>query len=260
MKKLLIFGLALGLLFSSTAFAQCVPDPSHTTEFLFPLPTAPLPSGEVGTAYAQVITVNVPADTTINLSALIGFPTPPVTVIINTLSLGTINGLPLGIFGANTPGNGIINGGASGCIDISGTPLNSGQYVVNIPTTLNVIIPSGVPVIGGTAQNIPGQVPYNMEVTNVVAVNPAIANGFSVEQSLPNPSTGMTVVRFQVSDVSDVTMEVLNLTGAVVYRSSQKAVTGAHSFRFDVSDFAPGMYLYRLSDGKDQVVRKMLVQ
>ncbi len=257
-----IFALSLLLLASvgTTAFGQCTPDPAHTTEFFYPLPTAPLPSGTVSTPYAQVITINVPQDTTIDLGAIIGFPFPTTTVTINSLTLGITNGLPIGIFGSNNPGSGIINGGANGCIDIAGTPTTSGQYVINIPTTLNVQIPITVPVIGGTAQNLPGQIPYNIEILGNVAVTPGGALGFTVGQSLPNPTDGNTVIKYAVTAISDMHLEIRNVAGQLVYTSSQSAVVGDQAFRLDASDFAPGMYLYRITDGKTSIARKMVVQ
>jgi hypothetical protein len=256
MKKIFAITLLLSVFATGAAWAQCTPNPNSGSLFS-PAPTAPLPSGTVGSAYAQVITVNVPADTTIDLGSLIGFPFPPQTVTVNDLTLGVINGLPIGIFGSNNPGSGIILGGARGCIDIAGTPTTSGQYVVNIPTTLSFVVPNSVPVIGGSTQTIPGQVPYNMEIASVVGVTPA--NGFHVSQTQPNPSAGITVIRYSVSAVSDMRLEVMNLAGAMVYTETQTAISGDQSFRFDVSDFAPGMYLYRVTDGKNSVARKMVV-
>ncbi len=260
MKKLFTVTLLLLLLTCGVVSAQCTPDPGHTTEFLYPSPTAPLPSGTVGSAYAQVITINVPMDTVIDLTPLIGFPFPAVSVTINSLELGITNGLPIGVFGTNNPGSGIILGGASGCIDIVGTPINAGQYVINIPTTLSVLVPANVPVLGGTSQNIPGQVPYNLEILSNVAVRPGSVLGFTVGQSLPNPTAGTTVIRYAVTAISDMRLEILNVAGARVYAAQQPAAVGDQAFRFDASDFAPGMYLYRLTDGKSSIARKMVVQ
>jgi Secretion system C-terminal sorting domain len=259
MKKLITLSLLLSVLGLGGLQAQCTPDPNASGLF-YPAPTAPLPSATVGQAYAQLITVTVPTDTSIDLSSVIGFPFPAVTVTINTLTLGVPSGLPIGIFGQTTPGTGIINGGANGCIDVAGTPTTSGQYVINIPTTLNVTVPMSVPVIGGTAQTLPQvPVPYNIQVLSNVSVSPATA-GFTLAQSLPNPTSGSTVINYAVSTPSDVQLEVMSISGQVVFAAVQKAVSGEQSFRFDASKFAPGMYLYRLSDGTHTLTRKMVVE
>ena len=259
MKKLVTFSCLLLTLFSGALFAQCTPDPNSGLLFS-PAPTTPLPSGNVGVAYAQVITVNVPADTSIDLGALIGFPYPPVTVTVNNMTLGVPNGLPIGIFGSINPGTGIINGGSRGCIDVSGTPTTSGQYVINIPTTLSFVVPAQIPVIGGSTQSLPGQVPYNLQIVGGVSVTPGAAQGFTVGQSLPNPTAGNTVIRYSVTAVSDMRLEVMNVAGQLVYTATQNSVSGDQSFRFDASDFAPGMYLYRITDGKNSIARKMVIE
>ncbi|MFN8394852.1 MAG: hypothetical protein U0176_09300 [Bacteroidia bacterium] len=173
MKRTLFLALLLLAATVQFGWSQCTPDPNSNGAFFYPSPTAPLPSGTVGTPYAQVITINVPADTAIDLGALIGFPFPPVTVTVNQLTLGAVTGLPQGITGTANPGTGVILGGSNGCIDLAGTPTTSGQYAFNIPGTLNVTVPQQVPVIGGTQQNIPAPVPYNMEVVGTSAVPPA---------------------------------------------------------------------------------------
>ena len=260
MKKLVLLSFLLASLVGNVGFGQCTPSTINTSSLFVPLPTAPLPSGMTTQPYAQVITVNVPADTSIDLSSIIGFPFPAITVTVNQLALGIPNGLPIGIFGNTNPGNGIILGGGHGCIDIAGTPTTAGQYVINIPGTLNVTVPGTVPVIGGTAQNIPVQVPYNMQVTQSVGVNPSGTTAFNVAQAFPNPTSGNTVIRFAVTAPSDMTLDVLNLFGARVYTTTQKAVSGDQSFHFDASNLSPGIYLYRITDGHESIVRKMVVQ
>lgn len=260
-KGLVIAALLMASSLSMQVWAQCVPDTiTYPSAGIYPLPSSPLPNGSVGVPYTQVLTVNVPSDTTINLSSIIGFPVPPVTVTIVQQTIGVVNGLPMGIFAANTPPSGIIPGGGHGCIDISGTPTTSGQYVFNIPTDLTFDVPQSVPIIGGTQQTIPGQVPYNLEITGASAVNPATTNGLVVAQSLPNPTSGMTVVRYTVSSICDVQLSVVGIDGKVVFQAVQRNVVGDHSFHFDAKHLAPGLYLYRLSDGQRSVVQKMVVE
>ena len=245
--------------FAGTAIAQCSPNPAFTSPGIYPLPSAPLPDGTVGNPYAEVLTVNVPADTTIDLSSMIGFPVPPVNVVVNSQTIGAITGLPAGITGTPNPASGILSGGASGCIDIAGTPTTSGQYVIQIPTTLNITIPASVPIIGGTNQDIPSPVPYNMEVLGSVAIDGGSISGFSLSQNVPNPAHGETVIKYTVGELSNVALEVMDLQGRTVYQTQADAVIGDQHFRLDLSAFAPGIYLYRLNNGSKSLVNKMVV-
>ena len=260
MKKIAFLTLLALIGFTSASFGQCTPNPAFTNPGFYPLPSNPLPNGTVGTPYAQVLTVIVPADTTIDLSALIGFPVPPVNVTINSQTIGAVTGLPAGITATPNPVSGIMNGGGTGCIDISGTPTISGQYVFSIPTTLNITIPPAVPILGGTQQDIPGQIPYNMEVTGTTAIGTANVAGFSIGQNVPNPAHGETVIRYHVDAFSNVSLEVMNLQGQKVFQASADGVIGDQFFRIDVSDFAHGIYLYRLNNGSENRVSKMVVE
>ena len=259
MKKLAILMVVALTAFAGTAIAQCSPNPAFTSAGIFPLPSSPLPTGTVGTAYAQVLTVNVPQDTTINLSALIGFPVPPVNVVVNSQTIGAITGLPAGLTGTSNPVSGILAGGASGCIDIAGTPTTSGQYVIQIPTTLNITVPGSVPIIGGTNQDIPSPVPYNMEVAGTVAIADGNIPEFSLAQNAPNPAHDVTIIKYAVRELSNVALEVMDLQGRTVYQTQADAVVGWQQFRLDLSTFPSGIYLYRLSNGTQSLVNKMLV-
>lgn len=261
MKKSISLLALLLLLISSSVSAQCVPDTlTYPNAGYYPLPPGPLPGALVTVPYSQVITINTPLDTTVDLSNLIGFPFPPITATVVQQDLGVVNGLPIGFFGTPTPFSGIILGGQSGCLDINGTTSTAGQYVCNIPVTITILVPNTVPVIGGTTQNLPLQLAYNLQVSDPNAVHPAMATGFTVSQSLPNPASGTTVIRYSVTGISDMQLEVVDLTGKTLLRLSQKNVSGEHSFRFDVSDWAPGLYLYRLSDGKNKIAKKMIIE
>lgn len=260
MKKLILLTAFAIVGMVGAAFGQCSPNPAFTGPGIYPLPSSPLPSGTVGTPYAQVLTVNVPQDTTINLSSLIGFPVPPVTVTVNSQTIGAITGLPTGLTATPNPVSGLLSGGSSGCIDISGTPTTSGQYIISIPTTLNITVPASVPVIGGTNQDVPGQVPYNMEVMGATAIGDANSTGFTLSQNVPNPAHGYTVIRYSLAEVSNVTLEILDLQGRVVYKTASAAVSGEQQFRINVTTFAPGIYLYRLNNGNKSLVNKMVIE
>lgn len=255
MKKIAVLALLVLLLSTGGLFAQCTPNGSITSPGFYPLPSNPLPTGTVGTPYSQVITINVPADTTIDVSSLIGFPVPPVTATINFLSLGTVNGLPAGLSSSSNPGTGQLPGGTSGCIDIAGTPTTSGQYVINIPTTLNVQIPAGVPIIGGTPQNVPGQVPYNMEVSGATSIVPGPIGGFGI---IPNPVQSEALVSFDMLEMADVSLELFDLSGKRIYQINAAGLSGRQNLRLDMSDKAAGMYICKMQIGEQSYTRKLV--
>lgn len=258
MKKLLTLVAALAITVVAVQ-AQCVPDPQFPNSGIYPTPVDGIADGEVGVPYAQVLTVNIPNDTTIDLSSIIGFPVPPVTVTINLQTVDTLNGLPPGLSYACTPMTCEGNAGTSFCLEISGTPTTAGQYVFNLAGNLNITVPAQVPVIGGSQQDIPTPLAYNMDVQNSTSINPAAQASFSLEQNLPNPFSGQTEIRFYAPTISDFTLDVVNLKGQRVFRQNLNGVSGSQRVVLDASDFAPGLYFYSLSDGQARMTRKLVV-
>lgn len=258
MKYSATFLTALLLLISGTVHAQCTPDPNNTSPGIFPTPVTGVAQGVVGDPYSQVLTLNVPQDTTIDLSVF--FPgLPTATATVNFQTIDTINGLPPGLTFACNPTSCSIIGGNSGCIEISGTPTTTGQYVANVATTVNITVPASIPVIGGTPQDLPVPVAYNIEVTGTNNVDPGLNNGFKVEPISPNPAATRAKIDFYTSTISDVQVEVTSLSGQVIHRQLVRNASGETTVELNVQDYAPGMYFYRLNDGQNKVTRRLVV-
>lgn len=258
MKNILLLFLFAGIAFG-TATAQCTPDPQFTGPGIYPLPSAGVLLATENVAYSQVLTVNVPADTTIDLSPLIGFPVPAVMVTVNFQEITGVTGLPLGLTTACDVNPCNWMGGTSGCLEISGAPTQTGQFTFNVSGSLNVNIPATVPVIGGTAQSIPFPAAYQMTVDPTVSIDPALANGLTVSQNSPNPFGFRTQVEVFSPFAADLSLEVFTLQGQVVQQQIFPQVAGAFTFDLDASALGQGIYFYRLSNGEQNVVRKMMV-
>lgn len=260
MKRLsTLFALLLLMAGAVQAQSSCTPDPQFTSPGIYPLPTSGVLTGTENVAYSQVFTVNVPADTTIDLSAIIGFPTPPVNVSVNYQTITGVNGLPTGLAHDCDTVACYWFSGTSGCLEISGTPTQTGQFTFNMLGDLNITVPSGVPIIGGTQQNIPTPLAYQLTIDPSVSVDPALNNAFTVSQNSPNPFGYRTEVNVFSPYAADISLEVLDLQGKVVQRDVFAQVAGEFSFELDASDLAPGIYMYRLDNGKESVIRKMMV-
>lgn len=82
--------------------------------------------------------------------------------------------------------------------------------------------------------------------------------GFVLEQNYPNPFNPTTNISFSIPQSGDVKLEVFNMMG-------QKLMTlvdgvksaGSYSVTFDATNFASGIYLYRLTAGNEVRVNRM---
>jgi hypothetical protein len=73
----------------------------------------------------------------------------------------------------------------------------------------------------------------------------------SLDQNYPNPFNPSTTVTYSLSQTTNVTIDVQNLTGqtvAILFEGQKRA--GTHSIAFDASNLSSGVYVYRLQAGE----------
>ena len=76
----------------------------------------------------------------------------------------------------------------------------------------------------------------------------------------PNPNNGIFTIQMNVSDEQDLTIELLNVTGKVVYTEKLHVIKGQFSKTIDVQHLNSQMYYLRLSNGKGTVSRKLIIE
>jgi hypothetical protein len=92
-----------------------------------------------------------------------------------------------------------------------------------------------------------------------IANNADIA--FEVSQNAPNPASEQTSIAVKVDKATAITLVIHNMLGQQIYSESVKAVTpGTHTFKVDVSGFAPGICFYTVTAGDKSVCRKMTIK
>ncbi len=86
-----------------------------------------------------------------------------------------------------------------------------------------------------------------------------ILTDFVLEQNYPNPFNPSTVIGYQLSVNSFVSLKVYDVLGnELVTLVDEYHEAGRHSFTFDASQLASGLYIYRLSAGSFVESKKML--
>lgn len=260
-----VLTLILALAGSAIMAQVCTPNPLYVLAgipgiYPNPLIQSNLASGNQGQAYTETFTIMVPQDTTIDLSALIGFPFPPVTVSVNFQEVTAITGLPAGLNYTCDIQSCNWGGGTNGCIQVAGTPTQGGTFNVGMTTGYNVTVPQQVPVLGGQSVTVP--IPglgWTMDVT-AVGVQEQRENSLWISHNAPNPFHGTTTITYHAPRPSEVTMTVTDLLGKVVSVSSSRATVGDNAITFDANGFTPGIYLYTLSNGSQAATGKMVIE
>ena len=90
--------------------------------------------------------------------------------------------------------------------------------------------------------------------------NARLTSNFSLYQNYPNPFNPITNINYSLSQSGDVILVIYNLLGEEVFRfvnGIQSA--GEYNISWNASNFASGIYFYRLQAGDFVQIRKMLL-
>jgi hypothetical protein len=99
---------------------------------------------------------------------------------------------------------------------------------------------------------------HSYRVISVFSTSPA--NRFRLEQNYPNPFNPTTEIRYQVSRLSDVRLEVFDMLGRNVSTLvNQPQAAGMYQVMLNASHLSSGVYFYRLQAGQDVEIKKMLL-
>ena len=83
---------------------------------------------------------------------------------------------------------------------------------------------------------------------------------FRLDQNYPNPFNPVTTISFRLPDRSEVILTVYNAIGQrIVTLVDRQKDAGSHSVNFDASEFASGLYLYRIQAADFVKTRKMML-
>jgi len=95
-------------------------------------------------------------------------------------------------------------------------------------------------------------------ITDVKTPEQAIA---SVSQNAPNPFSATTTIEVNVKERAQVSLEVMNMVGQIVYRADKGEVpAGKKQFTVDASNLNSGAYFYTVTVGNNKVTKKMIVK
>lgn len=85
-------------------------------------------------------------------------------------------------------------------------------------------------------------------------------NNFILNQNYPNPFNPNTTISYQLSNSSEVRLEIFNSIGERVSTLvNETQLSGRYSFNFGAGDLSSGIYLYRLTVNGKSVGKKMLL-
>ncbi|MCC5918643.1 MAG: T9SS type A sorting domain-containing protein [Cryomorphaceae bacterium] len=75
----------------------------------------------------------------------------------------------------------------------------------------------------------------------------------------PNPNQGVFTLTFEQNTVDDVTIQLLDLSGKVVWMEHKKTFSGTYSKTFDRGDLASGAYMLRINNRDGIITRRVVI-
>lgn len=244
-KKLLLIASAFTLIPVVLLNAQCVPDPTITTPGIYPDSATGLASGTVGISYNEVIQARVPVDT-----LFLG-----QTVLITSIDVDNVTGLPPGITYSCTPASCSFPGGSNGCMLLSGTPTTAGVYPLDVTLTAN-----------GTLLGFP--VPPQTSVLTYYSITIDVNSGISMTTApgyfdfsalQPNPANEFTDVIFATPLPTEVKVAIYNVIGKEVYSNLVSAKSGYNTLHIATASLTSGIYLVAVDNGSTVLTKKLIV-
>ncbi|MFQ3599254.1 MAG: YCF48-related protein [Chloroherpetonaceae bacterium] len=114
--------------------------------------------------------------------------------------------------------------------------------------------------IVSNAPNSPALVPISIQgFSSTNNDNPNKPIQFALEQNYPNPFNPSTVIRYQLSTASDVTLKIYDVLGReITTLVNQRQAAGQYSVVFNAQSLSSGTYFYRLTAGEFTSIKKML--
>lgn len=87
-----------------------------------------------------------------------------------------------------------------------------------------------------------------------------VASSNSLLNLYPNPASDKLNVDFLAEHDTQLQVEVMDLTGRVVLTTTQAVPNGPSTFGLQLPDLRNGMYLLRITDGKQQLQQRFMLQ
>jgi hypothetical protein len=138
----------------------------------------------------------------------------------------------------------------------SWTAVNSGMTNANV----NSLAVSGTNLFAGTQGTGVFRRPLSEMITSVGPWPSELPGEFQLMQNYPNPFNPTTVVRFQLPVASMVRLAVYDILGReVAVLVNERMDAGVHEIKFDGSNLASSVYLYRIQAGDFVQTRKLLL-
>lgn len=140
-----------------------------------------------------------------------------------------------------------------------------GQYDVIYCADINddgideVFYTTSYPRGAGGVDDIPIIILQYVDTTVSVRRTSEVPGKFALEQNYPNPFNPSTTIKFSLSADATVDLKVFNILGQEVATliNNERMTAGSYNVQFNAGSMPSGVYIYRLSNGSNNITKKM---
>lgn len=246
MNKLLLF-LFILLISVTKVFSQvCIPSWTQPGSGIYPDTIVNMPPGPANVPYDFTVQFKVPLQDSSIVATGIDVYQVKLTGVTG------LDNIPASVgfhFNCN-PSTCTFKGDSVGCVRIQGTPTTEGVYPLTINALVYITPALFLPV------DFSG---YNITISNTIGISGLQSNKFDISQNSPNPTHSKTEVFVNLVHAGNIEIKVSNVIGNQVYKNSIAGHSGVNPVSFDVSKYKAGVYFYTVSDEKNSITKRMIV-
>lgn len=180
------------------------------------------------------------------------------TITVNLYPTNTTQNLTLNLYNSSNTIVQTVSG--TGNLTLTYTPSSTGMYTVKVKNTSS----------SNPAQNVYVKVTYTApKVANTASYpariaqpsdKPAKEEPSIIVKNYPDPFSAVTTVSFTLPEKSLTNVQLYNLQGQLVRQILNKELAaGQHQVALQTPDLSPGIYMLKLSTGKETKLHRMLL-
>ena len=96
--------------------------------------------------------------------------------------------------------------------------------------------------------------------TNYVGLNDLSKASFTMEQNIPNPAKGNTIIHYSIPQDGEITFQLYSISGQLLYTEQESVPLGEHQIELNLSDYASGVYFYTMEYNGRRISKRMTVK
>ncbi|MCX6230021.1 MAG: T9SS type A sorting domain-containing protein, partial [Bacteroidetes bacterium] len=138
----------------------------------------------------------------------------------------------------------------------AGTITGTGNTVT---VTFSTTTSTATLTVSGVGANCSGNPSAPLPINITTGVNEYDINSLWLGQNMPNPTTGVTYIEYNLPSAGEIKFDIMNLFGQKVYSTSSTEMAGKHKVNLELNKLADGIYYYTLEFKGKRLVKKMLI-